>query len=317
MENPVTGDFRPGLHPGPQRIGIGGHAKGAELQLPRPAGCMGGGIGGGGGLHGRGGRAGRGGVGLRLPGREWRGRIGGGTGVASGERRGARMLAGQIHRPWRQTDGMGLRGRVGRSGGAGVGWRRWSAAIRHDRLRGSCGKAAVGVGRVGRRIGRRRVGWWGRRLRHRGTGGIRVIACGGRIGSASAICTTRATGAARAAGTDRPGGARGGRGAQFQRGNLAVAVALDLLGQLGLHGHGLLALSQRDELVHLRQRHLGLLQPGFLRQSFEGIGPHPVLADDVAVEIGNAQQIFGARVAAIGGPGDIGHGSGVIAALEQ
>ena len=96
-----------------------------------------------------------------------------------------------------------------------------------------------------------------------------------------------------------------------------MAGGLGLRGQFAGHGDTLLALIQRHIAIHLRQRRLGLWQAGLLRHAFIGIGADPVLGHIVGVEIGDAQQIFGARIAAPGGGLNIGHGLRMLAALEQ
>ncbi len=80
---------------------------------------------------------------------------------------------------------------------------------------------------------------------------------------------------------------------------------------------GLLALLERDVFVHLRQRGARLRQSGAVSQRQQRIGSDPVLLHQIAVEMGNADQILRARIAAIGGGADIGHRLLAAAILEQ
>ena len=105
--------------------------------------------------------------------------------------------------------------------------------------------------------------------------------------------------------------------AEIGGGQFAPARSVGLPLQFDRQPRRLLALRQRDVLIHLRQRRGRLRQPLGIGHRHQGIGLDPVLRHDVAVEAGDSEKVFGTGIAAPGGILDIRQRSFAAPILEQ
>src|SRR5690606_18781441 len=101
------------------------------------------------------------------------------------------------------------------------------------------------------------------------------------------------------------------------RGQIDIRCAVEFFLVAAREGQALLALCQRHIFLHLRERSGGFVEAGLRRTGDQRIGTHPILRDDIAVEVHRAQDILPTRIAALDGALEPGERSAPLAVCEE